>query len=354
MDFTFTEDQLLFADNVKDFLRAEVTPQSLRRSWEVETGRNPGLWQQLVDLGLSAMLVPEAQGGLGMNELDFVLLAQECGRVALAEPLVETALVATPLLSSLAPKDDRCGTLLAQLTAGKARIAVGHAANGLVCDAHIADWLLLPSGDQIHLLARDQVALIAQDSIDPCRRLFFVEWQGSDETCVASGAEGVALLAASLNRGALGAAAQMIGLAEAMITMSVQYATGRIQFGRAIGANQALKHQMANCAMKTEFAKAPLYRAAYTLSRRPSHADFAVSHAKVVAGEAALLAAKHGMQVHGAMGYTWEYDLHIFMKRAWALDKFWGHAGFHKNRLHQWLMNPNAKIGADKTFGVQA
>jgi len=353
MDFTFTEDQQLFCDSVKDFLQAEVTPESLRESWESETGRNNELWQQMVELGLTAMLVPEAHGGLGMNELDFTLLAQECGRVALAEPLVETALVVTPLLSALAEKDPRCGTLLEQLAAGEIKVAVGHAANDLVSDAHIADWLLLPSGDQIHLLARDQVNLTAQESVDPSRRLYSVEWQGSDETCLASGAEGVALLAASLNRGALGAAAQIIGLAEAMVAMTVQYTTDRKQFGKAIGTNQALKHHMANCVVKTEFAKAPLYRAAYTLSQLPSHADFAVSHAKVVAGEAALLAAKNCIQAHGAMGYTWECDLHIFMKRAWALDKFWGHAGFHKNRLHQWLMNPNAKIGADKTFGVQ-
>ena len=72
-----------------------------------------------------------------------------------------------------------------------------------------------------------------------------------------------------------------------------------------------------------------------------------------VAGEAALLAAKNSIQSFGAMGYTWECDLHIWMKRSWALDKFWGHAGFHKNRLHQWLLNPNAKIGAEMTFGEQ-
>lgn len=354
MDFTFTEDQSLFCDSVKDFFQAEVTPESIRQSWETETGRNEKLWQQIVELGLTAMLVPEAYGGLGMNELDFILLAQECGRVALAEPLVETAMVATPLLSSLAEKDPRCASLLQQIAAGEIKVAVGHAANDLVSDAHIADWLLLPSGDQIHLLPRDQVTLTAQDSVDPSRRLFSVEWQGSEETCLASGSEGVALLAASLNRGALAAAAQMVGLAEAMVAMSVQYTTDRLQFGKAIGTNQALKHQMADCAVKSEFAKAPLYRAAYTVSERPAHADFAVSHAKVVAGEAALLAAKNGIQAHGAMGYTWECDLQMFMKRAWALDKFWGHTGFHKNRLHQWLMNPNAKIGADNTFGVQA
>ncbi|GAB3103815.1 acyl-CoA/acyl-ACP dehydrogenase [Aestuariicella hydrocarbonica] len=353
MDFTFTEDQLLFCDSVKNFLQAEITPESLRASWDTDTGRSDELWQTIVELGLTAMLVPEAQGGLGMNELDFILLAQECGRVALAEALVETALVATPLLSALVDKDPRCASLLEKIASGEIRVAVGHPANELVSDAHVADWLLLPSGDQIHLLARDQVKLVTQHSVDPSRRLFTVEWKATDETCLAGGPEGVQLLAASLNRGALGCAAQLVGLAEAMVSLTVDYTADRHQFGKAIGTNQALKHHMANCAVKSEFAKAPLYRAAYTLSKAPQNADFAVSHAKVAAGEAALLAAKNAIQSFGAMGYTWECDLHIFMKRAWALDKFWGHTGFHKNRLHQWLMNPNAKIGADKTFGIQ-
>lgn len=353
MDFTFTEDQLLFCENVKGFLQAEVTPDAIRACWETETGRNEALWQQIVELGLTAMLVPEAQGGLGMTELDFVLLAQECGRVALPEPLVDTALVATPLLASLAENDPRCASILEKIATGELMIAVGHPANNLVNDAHIADYILLPSGDQVHLVPKDQVKLTAQDSVDPSRKLSAVEWQANDETCLAAGPDGVKLLAATLNRGALGAAAQLVGLAEAMVAMTVQYTTDRLQFGKPIGTNQALKHHMANCAVKTEFAKAPLYRAAYTVQENPIHADFAVSHAKVIAGEAALLAAKNSIQSHGAMGYTWECDLHIFMKRAWALDKFWGHSGFHKNRLHQWLLNPNAKIGADKTFGEQ-
>ena len=354
MDFTFSEDQLLFAENVKDFLQAEVTPDFIRETWESDTGRSKELWQKIVELGLPAMLVPEAQGGLGMDELDFVLLAQECGRVALPEPLVEMALVATPLLATLAEKDPRCASVLEKIATGEIMVAIGHAANNLVCDAHIADYLILPKGDQIHLVSKDQVKLTVQESVDPSRKLFSVEWTSTDETCLAAGPEGVKLLAATLNRGALGAAAQMIGLAEAMVDMTVQYTTDRLQFGKPIGTNQALKHHMANCAVKTEFAKAPLYRAAYTVREQPALADFAVSHAKVVSGEAALLAAKNSIQSHGAMGYTWECDLHIFMKRAWALDKFWGHSGFHKNRLHQWLMNPNAKIGADKTFGEQA
>ncbi|MCG8316032.1 MAG: acyl-CoA/acyl-ACP dehydrogenase [Pseudomonadales bacterium] len=353
MDFTFTEDQLLFAESIKDFLQNEVTPDVIRAQWETDSGRSDELWSKIVELGLTAMLVPEAQGGLGMRELDFILIAQECGRVALPEPIVDTALVVTPLLKDLAGIDARCTSLLEKIATGETKIAVGHAANDLVSDAHIADYLLLTHGHQIHLVNKNDVNLVAQQSVDPCRKLFSVEWQPNDESLLVNGSNGVDLLAATLNRGALGTAAQLLGLAESMVAMTVQYTADRTQFGKPIGSYQALKHHMANCAVKNEFAKATLHRAAYTVSEKPVHGDFAVSHAKLACGEAAILAAKNSIQSHGAMGYTWECDLHLYMKRAWALDKFWGHPGFHKFRLHQWLMNPNAKIGADKTFGEQ-
>ncbi len=353
MDFTFTEDQLLFAESIKDFLRNEVTPDAIRLSWDTPTGRSDELWQKMVELGLTGMLVPEAQGGLGMREIDFVLIAQECGRVALPEPVVDTAMVVTPLLKDLVDVDPRCVSLLEKIASGETRVAIGHAANDLVSDAHIADYLLLTRGEQIHLVSKSDVNLVAQESVDPSRKLFTVEWQANDETKIINGSDGVRLLAATLNRGAVATAAQLLGLAEQMVAMTVQYTTDREQFGKPIGSYQALKHHMANCAVKNEFAKAVLHRAAYTVSEKPVHGDFAVSHAKLAAGEAAILAAKNSIQCHGAMGYTWECDLHIWMKRAWALDKFWGHPGFHKFRLHQWLMNPNAKIGADKTFGEQ-
>jgi alkylation response protein AidB-like acyl-CoA dehydrogenase len=101
MDFTFTEDQLLFQDEVKKFLVNEVTPEKIRELWETETGRSDALWQALAGMGLTGLTVPEEFGGMGMNAVDFVLLAQECGFVALPEPLVETVLVAVPLINAL-------------------------------------------------------------------------------------------------------------------------------------------------------------------------------------------------------------------------------------------------------------
>ena len=188
MDFTFTEDQQLLADSVATFLHREVTPERIRASWEGE-GSDTRLWQQLVELGLPAMLVPEEHGGLGMNELDFIQIAQECGRVALAEPLVEMAMIATPMLAQLAAGSQPCARVLQQIAAGEARVAIGHPLNPAVADAGIADWLLLASGREVHLVPSDAATLIRQDSVDPSRRLFTPEWDRTASTYrVAGGA----------------------------------------------------------------------------------------------------------------------------------------------------------------------
>ena len=126
--------------------------------------------------------------------------------------------------------------------------------------------------------------------------------------------EAQALIAGMLNRGALGCAAQALGLTQRMIELSVQYTADRQQFGVAIGTFQAVKHRMANVAVPLEYSKATVARAAYAIANNLSTVDENVSHAKVIACEASLIGAKNSIQVHGAMGYTWEVDLQIFMK----------------------------------------
>ena len=135
-----------------------------------------------------------------------------------------------------------------------------------------------------------------------------------------------------------------------MIDLSVQYTGERQQFGQAIGAFQAVKHHMANVAVRLEYARAPVHRAADSIARGASRAGRDVSHAKLAACEAANLAAKNSIQVHGAMGYTWEVDLHIFMKKAWALANTWGDAGFHKARVAEHIFADGATLGAVGTF----
>ncbi len=357
MDFTFSEDQLLFCDSVREFFSNEVTADSIRERWNTDSGRSAALWASLAELGLNGMLVPEAQGGLGMNEIDFVLLAQECGRAALPEPLIDTVFVATPLLAAI-EDTARAEGYLERIATGELAVAVqsqpsscfSSSKAALVADAEFCELLILDDGESLHAVSSKDVGLERQESVDPSRRLYSVAWDATDETIIASGEDASILRAQILNRGALASAAQLLGLAQRITDLSVSYTGERQQFGKPIASFQAVKHHMANVAVKTEFAKAPVYRAAYSIHTSAAFVDQHVSQAKLAAAEAALAAAKSGIQVHGAMGYTWEVDLQIFMKRAWVLDSAWGTRAYHKMRVAQMLFSKDRNIGAGQTF----
>lgn len=348
MNFSFSDDQLLFRDTIRDFLSKEVTPELIRKLWQSETGRSQELWQQFADLGLTGMLVAEQHGGLGMNEEDFILIAEECGRSALPEPLIDNAFIAVPLLQAI--NKETLNPWLEKLLAGEARIAIGHEINPLVSDAHVADLLLLQQGDAVHALSKNQVKLIPQESVDPSRKLFKVEWQASDTSCVLKGEDAKQIWQACLYRGALSVAAQHLGLAQQMVDISVAYTSERKQFGKPIGSFQAVKHHMANVAVKYEFSKAVVYRAANSIATQHPDCAAHVAHAKIAASEAALLAAKSSIQVHGAMGYTWEVDLQIWMKKAWALDASWGSVAYHKKQIAPKVFANTDAIGAGFSF----
>ena len=351
MDFSFNSDQLLFQDNVRSFFINEVTPERIRELWQSDSGRCEQLWAQLVELGLTALTVPEQYGGLGLGALDFVLLAQECGYAGLPEPLVETMLVAVPLLAELGEAHEGLkADWLGRVAEGQARLAVCEPGNPLVSDAHVADLLLLSHGDELHAVPREDVELVRNLSVDPSRQLYQVLWTPGAATCVARGEEAARLLARAFERGALGCAAQLLGLAKRMVDLAVDYSFERKQFGKPIGSFQAVKHLMANVAVRIEFAKGPLYRAAHAVAHGEAGQALAVSHARLAASEAALLAARNAIQTHGAMGYTWEVDLQLFMKRAWALDKVWGDHALHKARIREALFDQGRAIGAGTTF----
>jgi alkylation response protein AidB-like acyl-CoA dehydrogenase len=350
MDFTFTDDQLTFREAVSRFLMTEAAPEMLREIWETDTGRSPALRKNIAEQGLTALSVPEDCGGLGMDDVAWALMTQELGYYAIPDSLADTAYVAAGLIAALPAGTAAREDWLARIADGSIRIAVGHPVNPLVADASPADLLLLASGDEVHAVARAEVEVEANPSIDLSRRLAAVRWTPATATLVADGAAGRALWAQTLNRGALSVAGQLLGLAQRMLDLSVDYVAQRKQFGKPIGSFQAVKHHLADVATRIEFAKPVLYRAAYALAHGEAGADARVSHAKLACGDAAWLAARHGIQVHGAMGYTWEVDLQMFMKRAWALDAAWGDRGVHKARVAAAILADGAALGPGHTF----
>lgn len=361
MDFTFSEEQQSIAASCRELLDDISSPQTLRGAAYDE--RTSTRWEKLAELGLTGMLAPTEVGGMALDDVDFILVAQEIGRAALPEALVEHAGIAVPMLASLlkssradrpveasADIHSRVADWLERAASGEARITVGASCNPFVLDAANADALLLAAGDEVHLVDRVDVRLARQVSIDPLRALSAVEWTPHPHTCIASGSIGRAAWRKAEERGAIHTAAQCAGLAERMIDLAVEYAAQRTQFGKAIGCYQALKHQLATVRVKLEFARALIYSAVTRVADADARAFAAVSSAKLAAGDAAELAARTSLQVHGAMGYSSEVDLHIYMKRAWALLGSWGDRNYHARRVQSLLFEGGLPLGPDETF----
>jgi len=348
MRFGFDEDQLLLRKTLGDFLASECPTERVRALWDTPTGRSPELWKSLAELGVTGLLAPEACEGMGMDETFLVLLHEEAGRAALAEPLVATS-VAVPLLVELGTRE-LCDRWLKPIAVGEAIVVVGHPVNAFVSDAHVASLLLLAKDDEIHALAPAEVSLVRQPVNDPARRVYSVRWTPSTATRVAHGAQAHELLAAALDRGALACAAQLLGVSGRLLELAVAYAQQRVQFGQPIGGFKAVKHHLANVKVALEYARPVVYRAAHSVAKRVATRALDVSQAKVAAGEAAALAAKTALQVHGAIGYTWEQALHVWMRRAWSLELAWGSGRFHRERVAEHVLAPDSRIGPGTTF----
>lgn len=350
MDFTFTDDQLTFREAISRFLMTEAAPEMLREIWETDAGRSPELRNKIAEQGLTALSVPEEFGGLGMDDIAWALMTQELGYYAIPDSMADAAYVAAGLLKGLPAESKARQEWLPRIADGSLRLAIGHPVNPLVSDAAVSELLLLAHGDEVHALARDQVEVENNPSIDSSRRLGRVSWTPGPQTLLASGELGQALWAETLNRGALSVAGQLLGLAQRMLDLSVDYVAQRKQFGKPIGSFQAVKHHLADVATKIEFAKPVLYRAAHALAKGERNVDVCVSQARLACCEASWLASRHGIQVHGAMGYTWEVDLQMFMKRAWSLDSSWGDRALHKSRVAAYVLGDGARLGPGHTF----
>lgn len=322
MKFAFTDEQLALRDGVRDVLAKECPPDVLRAAWTATTGRVPGLWATLSELGVPALLAPEAAGGLGLSWIDLVLVLEETGAVALPEPIVETAAVAVPFLA------DHGGDALAPFIANGLSASVGIPEAPFPVWADTTDVLLVIDGDGVRTVPHDDCARTPIPSVDGARRLFEVEVPRGFAPV-----GGVAAAADAFRGGALGTAAQLLGLTDTMITMTVDYAKARKQFGVPIGSFQAVKHHLADARLAFEFARPLVYRAAWSLATHDAERGHHVAMAKAQASDAALLAGRVALQCHGAIGYTTEYDLHLFMKRAWALAASWGDAAWHRASL---------------------
>jgi alkylation response protein AidB-like acyl-CoA dehydrogenase len=321
MRFAFTDDQRLFGAAVGELLEKECTPEYVR-ALSAGRQRSPELWQALARQGVVGVLAPEDRGGLGLSTVELMLPLEAAGRAALPEPLAEVAGVAIPLLTGHA--------LLPEIVAGRCFVGVGVDPSGQVLDADVADLILVADGEAIHTVARGSFEIASLPSVDGARRASTVRWEPRDATRVA---DDPSILADARSRGALGTAAVLLGVTDRLLEMTSAYAKERSQFGKPIGTFQAVKHHLADAMVRLAFARPVVYRAADSVARSLPERARDASMAKALASEAATFAARIALQVHGAIGYTQESDLHLWLKRAWSLSSAWGDARWHRSRV---------------------
>jgi alkylation response protein AidB-like acyl-CoA dehydrogenase len=335
--FAFSEEQLAFQEALRELLAKECTPEAVSAAWQSEHGAVPGLWAKLAEMGVVGLCAPESAGGLGLGPLDAVLLLEEAGRSALPEPLVDVAVVAVPLIAELG--GELGAQWLSRLASGEATAALGLEPAAFVADAARAELLVLQRGDELHAVPRASARLAPQRSVDGARRLFAVDWTPSAATRIASGARAAALARAGLERGAVGTAAELIGLGRRLLDLSVEYARGREQFGQPIGSFQAVKHHLASALVKLELARPLVYHAAYSLVHGLESRALDVAAAKACASDAAYACSRAALQCHGAIAYTFEYPAHLWMKRVWVKMRSYGDAAWHRRRAARILLD---------------
>ena len=367
-------EQAQFAASLHDMLADAEVPAAARR-WAAGD-RAPGLavWRALATLGVTALAVPERDGGLGAGFADLAVACEELGHHAVPGPVAESvaavpvllaALPADPAARDLAGRDMPAGDLTGgDLTGGdlaggdlaggdlasddlaggdlaaRGRPApwlAGLAAGELIATAAMPPWLpwavdtgaaglvLLAAGDTVRIAAPGA----RYRSVDPGRSLS----QVTGGQLLARGPAVAAAIARALDAGTLACAAQLLGAGRALLEASVRHAGQRTQFGRPIGAFQAVKHQLADVAIGLEFAGPLLDAAAGALDTSGCHVARDVSAAKVACTDAARRAARAALQVHGAIGYTEEHDLHLWLLKVRALAGAWGSQAEHRARV---------------------
>jgi alkylation response protein AidB-like acyl-CoA dehydrogenase len=315
MDFRLTPEQTGFAQSLTE-LMVKADSVAAARAWaagEAEPGL--ALWRRLAEQGVTALVVPEKDGGLGGNEVDLVVAFEVLGHQLAVGPWIESA------------------AFLAGALEGAQRAAVAEGAVATVAvrphvpfalDADVAEQVYTAVDGGLEALSGARSSGTALHSVDTTRRLFDL----ADHAQPLDPA-----FDRAFDRAVLACAAELLGCGERLLADTVSYALQRKQYGRAIGSYQAIKHQLADVRIALDFARPLVHGAAVAVSTGTPTADRDVSAAKVAAGDAAYLASRVALQVHGAIGYTAEFDLGLWINRVRALVGAWGGPAFHRGRI---------------------
>ena len=367
MNFEFNDDQRMLRDQARRFLQDKSPPEVVRQTLEGEQPFDRELWRQFGEMGWLGAAIPEEYGGSGMGHLELCVLAEELGRALAPTPYASSIYLGAEALLTAGSEEQKQNYLpdLASgaaiwclaLSEGPRPATEGNIAatvtNGRlsgeklpVADGDVADRAIVVAreGNAVGLYIVDLngagVSRQAVDTMDPTRsqaRLSF-----TDAPAEKLGGEGWPLLEQIQDRAAVPMAFEQVGGAQACLEMAKEYAMGRFAFGRPIAGYQAIKHRLADMYIQIELARSNAYYGAWALSTDAAELPVAAATARVSATEAYHFAAKENVQVHGGMGFTWEFNCHLYYRRARQLALVLGSQRRWKDRLIRALERRNA------------
>jgi alkylation response protein AidB-like acyl-CoA dehydrogenase len=367
VNFAFSEEQDELRRSVRRFLDDKSPMTEVRRLMETQEGYDPAVWTQMgSQLGLQGLTIPEEFGGSGFGYVELLVVLEEMGRRLLCAPFfTSVGLAANALLTSgddAAKKEYLPGIASGQTIAtlaiteengrwdfGGIGLRAAKSGGCHVLDGHKTFVLDGSTASLILVVARTNagVSLFAVDgaapgltrtglpTLDMTRKLARLEFSGTPARLVGSDGTAEGGLSTTLDLAAVALAAEQVGGAQACLDMAVQYAKDRVQFGRAIGSFQAIKHKCADMLLQVESARSAAYYAAWAAADDSDELPVVASLAKAYCSEAYFSTAAENIQIHGGIGFTWEHDAHLYFKRAKADELLFGDPTYHRELLAQ-------------------
>jgi alkylation response protein AidB-like acyl-CoA dehydrogenase len=379
MPLTFSPEQLAFREAVRSFLADKSPEDEVRRLMATDEGYDAAVWAQLNEqLGAAGLAVPEEYGGSGYTFRELAIVLEEAGRSLLCAPLLSSVIASSAITASgdvLAAKellpgiaqgttiatvafthagqdwDSQGATATARQAGGAGSWTVSGTA-AYVIDGHTADLILVPASTPggLSLFAvragEDGVRRSLLPTLDQTRKLAKLEFSGvparllGPEGAAASTLDDVRRVAAAA------LASEQAGVAEAAKEMAVQYAKDRVQFGKPIGSFQAVKHMLADALVDVEGMRSTAYYAAWCAAAGDRERSLSASMAKAWCSDASRRVMAAGLQVHGGIGFTWEHDMHLYLKRAQLDQVSYGDAAAHRDRIAT-LLRARLEAGQD-------
>jgi alkylation response protein AidB-like acyl-CoA dehydrogenase len=383
MDFDFTQEQVMLRDLTREFMSRESTPRAVRSVMEDERGFSDGTWQQMSEMGLQGLAIDAAYGGQGLGMVELALVLDEMGRAGYPGPYFATVVLAAGAISA-GGQDKQMARYLPDIAAGRTKATLALIENTLswtpamvnmraerrgdqfalsgvkrfVPFAHVADLILVvartsSSGDDGttvfavpgNAAGLSQKANVEMDRTNRTSTVTFEDVAVASDAVIGEVDHGWQVVGPVLERAAVAAAAEMLGAARRCMEMSVEYAKVRQQFGQPIGMFQAIKHACSEMLLEVENSHGATYYAAWARDAGSPDARLAASAAKAYVGDASRKVCGSSIQVHGGIGFTWEYDLHLYFKRAKHFEPLYGDADFHRERALELVLAREATDG---------